>query len=399
MSRPTVFAVLLIATLFIACEMAGDKTETSSRSSIKSMMTAVPSKDLLATSLPTPVQYDLYSIEPLVLQTDKNSYFLKTAGERIVIAGAAVKWMIWEVDTIIYEHTPTKISSSRVEWKFNEPLSTSELSQTESDDYDFKHLNPWLVLSTGGSHPFLYTLKYAHEDTPDAWISDTWHGYTDEMDGIAGKPGKGQVIFDFTQVKAAYDDLKMDGTIKVNYETTDSGRELGFEFIDFLPKGGTEKINDDGSFKYIESFIERSDKSGRMKFWTKGDVKAGIGSVAPYSDVDLAVTVDWVWDSEEGELVRGKGEANIEVTGTSIIEGGYDKLLLRECWDSEFAVVYYEEILIKGDTEIEGNISGISSDCLLGSQSTTVDGDADESETADGDADGDAEGDAEGEVE
>lgn len=209
-----------------------------------------------------------------------------------------------------------------------------------------------------GDH-FNFTWEWRDKDSQseDDW-QVIWFGEVDASEGTQRR-GVGYFQIDYTAAVEMDPTWDVLGEIRVDYDTITDGREIVIEFINFWPEDGTEAVNGD----YF--YHEHDDYSGEFLFDVFADIHDEEYHGQQYAEVEhFYFNTRWQGD--------GHGRSDVLVTEGDLpdMTPALDSAVLSECWDDQFARVYYvEEVTLASGPTVTVIEEGNPADCTF-SQST-----------------------------
>ncbi len=202
------------------------------------------------------------------------------------------------------------------------------------------------------SYDFVWEWRDKDAGEEDPWTT-IWTGAV-EASASTQRRGVGNFFIDYTTIATMDPTFDCAGHIDVDYDTLTDGRRIDIEFVDFVGEDDEDPVD------ALYNYHEYADLTGVFTFDFWADL-----SEEPEQDALEHMWFNTQWNA------TGDGRCDILVTDGDLPANDppLDSLTLAECWDHDFARVYYLELAhFTGGTDWTVTEEGDANDCTLPQQ-------------------------------
>ena len=209
------------------------------------------------------------------------------------------------------------------------------------------------MTNVSGQH-FDFVWEWRDKDLSgeEDWVV-IWDGEVEASESTQRR-GVGNFHFDYWALDSLDPTWDVSGEINVDYDTLIDGRRIDIEFLDFVGEEDDEPL--DGVYKYHE----HADLTGEFLF----DVWANI-SEEPEDTAEEHLWFNTRWNPD------GDGRCDVRFTDGDLPANDppLDWATASECWDHDFARVYYvEQVKLTGGGTYTTAEEGEANDCTFEEQ-------------------------------
>ena len=324
--------VILFGTWLLAgCGLLGWQDYRDGVPSSESLNIKVPGDNTASVSNPLQLEY---SVAPMASQTGQYGQLYIATVQMTRAVNTGVLGILTILDGVL-AYPPTSVSGDEAIWG---PFTPGGLSAVEVR----------MTVKHESGEKFSYTMETRKRAGGDY---KTILSGTNERHGATARRGVGNFLIDFDAAAANDPAVVERGQAKADYDTITDGRRIDVYFLNFQGRGDPERK--DSTY----NFHENPDLSGNFIFATTGDIHQSAGMNFPAKETYLANTR---WRAD------GAGRCDVNVYGGDMDASGLQKVVVSECWGTDFFVTFYTEDFTdkNGNTFSSKNRQGDDKTCV-----------------------------------